>query len=330
MTTLAPASDPRKGKTWDAVPRVGALTAPAIAIRRKWGVAIKAAVALAWCESWLVANPHRSALMRELRGRFRRIILNRFDLARDLFDRWGDRLMVAMPALLARPPKTRDPKGFRLPPEKVARDLADFDARRLDLLGSMVRVADYLVSIADFGGPMKGFVYWPGSHPEQRRPPSVKEIAAGAGLSKRSTNRALHELRKLGWLAFTKHDRDDEKWGPSMRRLDLDLIASSFDPEFQRRWEALQGKPCRPFVRKTLTGKKVWIHPKDRRIEDAVRAVGQAITPPPPLPPPSPKSTPDDRQALYDAIHAEHPDWKMAEIVDEAIRRRGGAGPPTK
>ena len=168
--------------------------------------------------------------------------------------------------------------------------------------------------------------------------PSVETLARIAGVSMSVANRAMSWLRRLGYIPFTKHRREEDETGkvksigPSIRRLSwvrafLGWPASLlrlFDG-WQDAADAREAKRIEEQLEREAAERKAalaaWMRDREAKLKKK------------PLPPQEPLKGAywswdnETRMRAMNALHADHPDWTMNQLRDELLRRHG-AGPP--
>jgi hypothetical protein len=256
-----------------------------------------------------IAQRHNDPIVRAVADFVPILFQRRLSLHSPFSDVDGNLVMPALPRLLVRPPKRRK-KGETTPP--AARE--PFDWRRADGMAVICRVLTALVSFCNWRtqevrDPQSGYL-------------GVERIALEAMCSVIQAERALYWLRAAKIIPYTRQFREQKpdgshhSTGNALRKLAVEFFDSI--PSIRRVFHHRRAKLAERY------GKLRAVAARQGVAGDIIRA--QAGAPPPaPAPAAHPvRSVPSVE--IADQVHAEHPDWSLPEVLEEA-RRRQPKGP---
>lgn len=244
--------------------------------------------------------------MRRLSNVIYRVFEARGDLRTPKLDRRGGEILSPFPELLTRPPR----RGATESEEN------DFNWRRSDGMQAACAVWMTVAACCDWltmevRDPRGGCL-------------SVERLAELAGLTSDRTERALRVLRTAQIIPFTKQHREKKpdgkcrSTGPALRRLSpgtfrkLGVVIGRY---FDGRREKLRRAKERADREAYRAGRGA--HPRSRGVIRNLFSPENRPHPASPAPP-RPGTVPE---AMIDAIHEEHPEWNLSQILQEGRRR---------
>jgi hypothetical protein len=297
-----------------------------------------------------IASGHRDPIVRELVTTLTRLYDRRGALGRALLNHLGDLIFPAVPELLRRHPDHQpDCKLLKGRPNKRAGACncppqgPDLPRRRSDGIEAIIRVILVLASCCDWVtmrvlDPRGGYLsVWRLAEladlPVLLIPPHDGEDPRRRRHRMDTVERVLRILRTARILVYTEQHREElpdgrhTSTGAALRKLSVSFFLK-FGGELARvflwRRDKLKAKADERAAKAFKAGVGT-----DLAVSSTLHKIGTSTPARPPAPAAGPLlSQPWFRVPieLSDEIHAEHPDWSVGEINDEARRRM--RGPP--